>query len=150
LERTLIKKFKQIQDESNKKYIESIVGFDGTELLFASGYKLTIKLSSIIITRDHPHGYSYAFNLFAPDVNGNPTLRVLATDNAHAPIDIKHPHDHWHDTKYGPGGFVPIGVENARSIEMKSIEHHIGKFIQESELLLKKLGLSMEIIDMNN
>ncbi|SMC56795.1 hypothetical protein [Polynucleobacter kasalickyi] len=143
------KKLKEIQDESNRKYVESIAGFDGTELLFASGYKLTINLSIVNISIDHPHGYSYAFNLFAPDSDGNPTVRILATDNAHAPLDSKHPHDHWHDTKFGPGGFVPIGVKKAKSIEMNNIEQHIGKFIRESEILLMKLGQPVDIIQMN-
>ncbi len=140
---------KEIRDEHNRNYIAAIEGFDGTELLFESGYKLTINLRVANVTADCPHGYSYEFNLFAPDPNGKPVVRILASDNAHAPSDRKHPHDHWHPTKWNPAGTFPIGVEDGKHVVVNSIEEHIGKFIDASRNVLIGMGLSSHLASMN-
>ena len=135
----------KVQDEENRKYIEAIEGFDGTEFLFDGGYKMTINLKVADITEDCPHGYNYEFNLFAPDPSGKPVIRVLATDNAHAPIDKKHPHDHWHASAMNPAGARPIGVRKGTHVKVNSIEDHLARFMEASGKLLNQLGLSSDI-----
>ncbi|MCC7228172.1 MAG: hypothetical protein IT507_15940 [Burkholderiaceae bacterium] len=126
-------------EEQKRKYIESILGFDGTELLYDGGYKLTLVIQLLEVSKDCPHGYSYAFNLFAPNAHGQPVIRILGTDNAHAPEDAKHPFDHWHEPKWNPAGTMPIGVEKGKLVRVDSLELHIGKFIEAAEKLLNAL-----------
>ena len=147
--RYLQNKQKLAQEEQKKRYIEAIEGFDGTQLLFKGGYKLTIHLKTQAATEDCPHGYTYEFNFFAPGPTGNPNVRVLGADNAHAPKDKKHPHDHWHATKFNPAKTLPIGVQAAKAIEVSSIEELIGSFIDESRRLLRLIGLDDEITEVN-
>ena len=147
--RHLQNKKKFAQEEQKRRYIEAIEGFDGTQLLFKGGYKLTLHLKTQAATEDCPHGYTYEFNLFAPGPMGNHNVRVLGADNAHAPKDKKHPHDHWHATKFNSAKTLPIGVKEATSIEVNSIEELIGKFISESKKLLRSIGLDDEITEVN-
>lgn len=128
-------------EEQKRKYIESILGFDGTEFLYDGGYKVTIRIALSEVSADCPHGYSYVFNLFAPDLHGQPVIRILGADNAHAPEDAKHPHDHWHTPKLNPAGTMPIGVEKGKLVRVDSIEEHMGKFIEAAEKLLNQLKL---------
>ena len=140
---------RDLEDEK-RKYIESIEGFDGTEFLFERGYKMTIGVRRVEKSQDYPHGYRYELNLFAPDANGNAVIRILGADNAHAPDDANHPHDHWHEPKMNPAGRTPIDVNPGKAVKVESIEALIGKFFAEAEKILISQGLSKDVLKMNH
>ena len=142
--------FKLARDERNRKSVEAILNFDGTDFFFDAGFKMTLDLRIAEISEDCPHGYVYNFVLYAPDPKGDPIIRVLATDNAHAPVDKKHPHDHWHATKMNPAGLMPIGVMDGSYVEVVLIEEHLGKFMSEAEKILIHMGLSPHITSMTS
>ena len=145
----MAKNLEQIQAGSERNYLEAILGFDGTALMFASGYKLTIKVARTELTQDYPHGFRYTLNLLGPDATAASVVRVLAADNAHAPDDRKHPHDHWHATKFGSAGTTPIDVKKGKYKEVNSIEKLIGDFIRASQKLLSKAGVATEVVAMS-
>jgi hypothetical protein len=140
---------RDLEDEK-RKYIEAIAGFDGTEFLFEQGYRMTIAVRCVAPNQDCPHGYRYELNLFVPDSAGNGVIRILGADNAHAPEDAKHPHDHWHDPKMNPAGRKPIGVNPGKAEKVVSIEALIGKFFAEAEKILLSQGVSKEVLNMNH
>jgi len=110
---------------------------------------MTIRVRCEEQNQDCPHGYRYELNLFAPDPNGNGVIRILGADNAHAPADAKHPHDHWHEPKMNPAGRKPIGVKPGKAVKVESIEDLIGKFFAETEKILLSQGLSKDVLKMN-
>jgi hypothetical protein len=132
-------------EEGKRKYVESMLAFNGTEFEFDEGYLIRFELEVVEVSQDFPLGFYYEFNLFGPDKGGKPTVRILAAGNSHAPTDAKHPYDHWHETKKD-GGNMPIGVKKGRSVKVDDIGAHMGYFVDRSKKLLAELGVSEEIL----
>lgn len=133
-------------EKEKQDYLAAILGFDNTEFLFEQGYKITLHIRESASSTDRPHGFAYEFNLFAPDTAGNAVIRILATDNAHAPVDAKHPHDHWHAAKMNASGTKAIGVRRGKAVSVSSIEEHIGTFQIAAEKLLILHGINPVVV----
>lgn len=133
-------------EKEKQDFLAAILGFDNTEFVFEQGYKLTLHIRQCAPSADRPHGFSYDFNLFAPNSAGDAVIRILATDNAHAPVDAKHPHDHWHAAKMNAGGTKAIGVQKGKAVSVGSIEEHIGKFQTAAEKLLTLHGINPMVV----
>lgn len=87
-----------------------VLEWDLTEFRFPGVYLMSYKSWQVAATPGIPHGVRYAFNLFAPNAQGEPINPILRFDNEHPPTGFKAPFDHWHPPKRGPGGW-PIGVD---------------------------------------
>jgi hypothetical protein len=133
-------------EKEKQDYLAAILGFDNTEFHFEQGFKLTLHIRQSAPSEDRPHGFAYEFNLFAPDAAGDAVIRILATDNAHAPADAKHPHDHWHAAKMNVAGTRATGVRKGKAVVVHSIEDHIGRFLAAAEKLLALQGVNPLVV----
>lgn len=111
-----------------------VLEWDLTEFRYPGVYLMSYKSWQVAATPGIPHGVRYAFNLFAPNAQGEPINPILRFDNEHPPEGIKAPFDHWHPPKRGPGG-QPIGVGKERQLKDPLNELPILFFEKGTELL---------------
>ena len=118
-----------------------VLDYDRTEFRFPGVYMISFKAWPVEQSLGIPHGVRYAFNLFAPDPQGEPNTPLLRFDNEHPPRGVKHPFDHWHPAKRGPGG-MPIGVDNELR-QTQALGQLPMLFLEQSYKLLEELGVDI-------
>jgi hypothetical protein len=82
----------EAEEIEKQRVIESLLAFNGTEVLFEQKFKIRFEISIDKKTEKAPHGFRYNFVLFSHTPSGSHN-RVLATDNSHAPSNAKFPFD---------------------------------------------------------
>lgn len=118
------------------------IDFDNTCVLFEKGYQIVFVAKPTTINSFYPHGVKYKFNLFAPNLKGQPRTPILRFDNEHAPDGVKHPYDHWHPPRRGPGG-APFDVEKPQPLKCP-VEELPALFFEKSYALLAELGINID------
>jgi len=118
-----------------------VLDYDRTEFRFPGVYMMSFKAWPIKMTPGIPHGVRYAFNLFAPDAQGTPNNPILRFDNEHAPSAVKHPYDHWHPPRRGPGGW-PIGEGDDQPLTADLADLPV-IFLEKSYALLEEMGVDI-------
>lgn len=121
---------------------QTVLDWDLTEFRFPGVYMMSYKTWSVDASAGIPHGVRYAFNLFAPDAQGEPINPILRFDNDHAPDGIKTPFDHWHPPKRGPGGW-PIGVDKEQQLREPLADLPV-LFFERGLALLKEMKVDVD------
>lgn len=90
---------------SDDAELEMLLSLDGASYEAAEGYVVEFKVERTEVTRERPHGISYAL-VFRPK-DGQPHVRF---DNAHAVerpggkyVKAPRAYDHWHRSEADPG-----------------------------------------------
>jgi Family of unknown function (DUF6516) len=118
--------------------LEFLLAFDGRIHHLEKGYRIKLEIKRVKVTKERPHGLSYALTLHGPD-----GMRLVGFDNAHGVPAIgsrfkRSPEasDHWHRTENDPGR--PYAFKDAGTL--------IDDFFDEVERVLAERGIGTAVV----